>query len=262
METDLSLAVLHTDVYADLLKEHVQVDLTPDETDDLMVCTYQQIRQHTSRDTTTNQRRRYERYMRREKHITPLHFQLNFEEECRVRRHNKRKIPYFRCTHFKEHLRRIQAREIFTFPAHILALFQHYPHDWQDENMYIQCRTFMKQHRLHRKYYEHIFLLAAHFSGKRIRIPDRMEYLWINLFKLCEIDVLHHYPAKHLNKNNFPSYIVLIQVLFEKFRIATPYNLPDLKGRKKYDIFEYFYYLVNRVCAHQKFSKNYLYKDL
>lgn len=170
-------------------------------------------------------------------------FQYTFHQLCGHKSNVYKKSPYQRKTHFKEHLRRLQAREEFTFPEHVHTVFETFPYSWKDPDIYQKCRLWMKQHKIHRKYYEHIFLLVKMKGGYVLRIHDDLEYEWIQKFPMWERYYNYKLKTPYQSKN-FPFYLVLISVLCEKYNVYLPYYLPQMKGDKRYIVEDYFEVLI------------------
>ena len=154
----------------------------------------------------------------------------DYKYECYLYGNGKYSAPYKHVTHFKEHLRRLQALEQIPLPEWLIQKTkQDYPYSWESRTMYTECRSWMKQQHIHRKYYEHIYQLAFVCSGRRNKIPKYTQYIWIHYLPTW-VQVLGvqkstiQKPKKYL-----PRYFILLQVLMDAFQIQLIYAIPEMK---------------------------------
>jgi len=164
--------------------------------------------------------------------IYELDFYLatDFKYECYLYGNGKYSAPYKHVTHFKEHLRRLQALEQIPLPEWLIQKAkQEYPYTWESRTMYTECRSWMKQQHIHRKYYEHIYQLAFVCGGRRNTIPKYTQYIWVHYLPTWVQVLGVQRSAIRKPKKYLPRYFILLQVLMDAFQIQLIYAIPEMK---------------------------------
>lgn len=145
-------------------------------------------------------------------------------------------VPYRRVSHFVQMLDQTQGfpsgdREI---GRDVLRLLRRKRVDPKHRMAYFRARRILKENGYSSPEYRRIFWALREMGGPVPSVDGslivRMQKDFEGLSKAFDV-----WRARKTGRKNFPSYYLIVQLMFKKYGVKSFYELPSIKDRKKFD---------------------------
>lgn len=162
------------------------------------------------------------------------------------------RVPYKRTTHFAAHLAQVTGRvSTLSLPPGIVRRLRRAGVKPTKPDSYFRIRRLLKKWGNSSPEYRCIFTLLKKMGGPVVTLSYEQERAIRQDFEQLSRLWDRQKPLGETRKN-FPSYYLVVQLLFKKHGIQSFYTLPSIKDTKKFDsIVEAYQQVTHSTCSSQ-----------